>query len=170
MQFLVKETRIQAGRNSEPSYVLIDSQSVKTAYHSDKKGYDWEKTKGIKCHIVTDIMGNILAFHVHAANIHDTNGGVFTFEKALFYYPKIIGVCADNAYRKHFRNNFEEFHNIKVDISERLTSNFEVMPKRRRIERTFSWFGGYRRLSKDFEYSVLSEENIIYISPYTFAS
>ncbi len=25
-----------------------------------------------------------------------------------------------------------------------------------RAERTFSWFGGYRRLSKDFEYSVLS--------------
>ena len=31
MQFLVKETRIQAGRNAEPSYTLIDSQSVKTA-------------------------------------------------------------------------------------------------------------------------------------------
>ena len=43
MQFLVKETRIQSGRNAEPSYALIDSQSVKTAYHSDKKGYDGGK-------------------------------------------------------------------------------------------------------------------------------
>lgn len=43
MQFLVKESRIQAGRNAEPSYALIDSQSVKTAYRSDRKGYDGGK-------------------------------------------------------------------------------------------------------------------------------
>lgn len=63
-----------------------------------------EKTKGRKRHIVTDIMGNILSVYVHAANIHDTKGSVFTFEKALFYYPSIEGVCADSAYKKHFRN------------------------------------------------------------------
>ena len=43
MRFLVREIRIQAGRNAEPSYALIDSQSVKTAYRSDKKGYDGGK-------------------------------------------------------------------------------------------------------------------------------
>ena len=88
----------------------------------------------------------------------------FPSEKALFYYPSVRGVCADNAYRKHFKQIFEEFHNIRVDIPEHLTSTFTVMPKRWRVERTFSWFGGYRRLSKDFEYSVLSEENMIYFS------
>ena len=45
-----------------------------------------EKTKGRKRHIVTDTMGNLLCVHVHAANIHDTKGGVFTFEKALYKY------------------------------------------------------------------------------------
>ncbi|MDE5618997.1 MAG: hypothetical protein K2I80_00525 [Ruminococcus sp.] len=58
---------------------------------------------------------------------------MFTFEKALFYYPTIIGVCADNGYRKHFKDNFEEFHHIRVDISERMTSTFEIMPKRYRL-------------------------------------
>lgn len=81
----------------------------------------WERTKGVKRHIVTDIIGNIFVVHIHAANIHDAKGGIFIFEKALFYYPTIQGVCADNAYRKHFKDNFEEFHNIIVDISERLT-------------------------------------------------
>ena len=123
-----------------------------------------EKTKGKKRYIVTDIIGNLMCINVHAANIHDTRDGVFTFEKALFYYPSVIGVCADNAYRKHFKQILEEFHNIKVYISEHLTSTFTVMPKRWRVERTFSWFDGYRRLSKDFEYFVLSEENMIYIS------
>ena len=41
-----------------------------------------EKTKGRKRHIVTDTMGNLLCIHVHAANIHDTKGGVYTFEKS----------------------------------------------------------------------------------------
>ena len=94
--------------------------------------------KGQKRHIVTDIMRNILSVYVHAANIHDTKGGIFTFEKVLFYYPSIEGVCANIAYRKHFSNIFEDFHNLKVDISERLISTFQVIPKRWRIEHTFS--------------------------------
>ncbi len=32
-------------KKAEPSYALIDSQSVKTAYRSDKKGYDEGKNK-----------------------------------------------------------------------------------------------------------------------------
>ena len=31
-------------------------------------------------------MGNLLCIYVHAANIHDTKGGVYTFEKALYKY------------------------------------------------------------------------------------
>ena len=72
-------------------------------------------------------MGNLP--DVHAANIHDTKGEVFNFEKALFYCLSIQDVCADNAYRKHLKNNFEVFHNIRMDISEQLTSTFEVMPE-----------------------------------------
>lgn len=109
-------------------------------------------------------MGNLLCIHVHSANIHDTKGGVFTFEKALFYYPSIQGVCADGAYKKHFKNIFEEFHNLNVDISERLTYTFQVIPKRWRVERTFSWFNNYRRLSKDYEISCSSAETMCYIS------
>lgn len=109
-------------------------------------------------------MGNILSVYVHAANIHDIKGGVFTFEKALFYYPSIESVCADSAYRKHFRNIFEDFHNLKVDISERLTSTFQVIPKRWRIECTFSWLCHSRRLSKDYEIKTVYAETMVIIS------
>lgn len=109
-------------------------------------------------------MENILAVNVHQANKHDTKGGVFVFEKALFLYPEIEACCADEGYRGTFKSTFEIFHNIRIDISKQIKPVFEVLPKRWRIERTFSWFGGYRRLSKDFEYSASSEENIIYIS------
>ncbi|MDE5855042.1 MAG: hypothetical protein K2H19_08290 [Ruminococcus sp.] len=58
--------------------------------------------KGRKRHIVTEIMGNLLCVHVHAY-IHDTKGGMFTFEKALFYYPSMQRVCADRAYKWIFQ-------------------------------------------------------------------
>ena len=109
-------------------------------------------------------MGNILAVNVHKANQHDTKGGIFVFEKALFLYPSIKACCADGGYRGTFKNMFEIFRKIKIDISKQIKPKFEVLPKRWCIERTFAWFGGYRRLAKNFEYNVLSEENIIYIS------
>lgn len=47
MQFLVKEARKKAGRREDPSYGLIDSQSVKTIYASDERGIDGgKKQKG----------------------------------------------------------------------------------------------------------------------------
>ena len=85
-------------------------------------------------------------------------------EYSLFYYPSLIGVCADSAYRKHFKNNFEKFHNTRVDISERVTSTFQVIPKRWRIERTFSWLCHSRRLSKDYEIRTIYAETMVVIS------
>ncbi|MDR1289522.1 MAG: hypothetical protein LBJ77_04020 [Holosporales bacterium] len=38
------------------------------------------------------------------------------------------------------------------------------MPKRWRLERTFGWFTGYRRLAKDFEESIESTRNILMIA------
>lgn len=98
-----------------------------------------EKTKGRKRHIVTDAMGNLLCVHVHAGNIHDTKGGVYTLEKALYHYPTLIGVCADQGYRGTFKNTFEIFHNIKVDIFPRIKNEFEIQPVRWVVERTFGW-------------------------------
>jgi putative transposase len=37
-----------------------------------------------------------------------------------------------------------------------------VQPHRWIVERTFSWWGGCRRLSKDYEYQVESSEALIY--------
>ena len=111
-------------------------------------------------------MGNLLCIHVHAANIHDTKGGVYTFEKALYRYPTIQVGCADGGYRGTFRNTFDEFHNIRIDISMQIKEQkgFQVLPKRWVVERTFVWLNGSRRLSKDYETSCCSAETMIMIS------
>lgn len=40
---LVKKVRRQKGKAETPTYALIDSQSTKTAYSNEKRGYDGEK-------------------------------------------------------------------------------------------------------------------------------
>ena len=53
---------------------------------------------------------------------------------------------------------------LGVDISERIKPTFEVLPKRWVVERTFAWLGYSRRLSKDYELSTNSAENMIRLS------
>lgn len=43
LKVLVKNVRVKSKKNEDPSYALIDSQSVKTVYSSEKRGYDGGK-------------------------------------------------------------------------------------------------------------------------------
>jgi hypothetical protein len=87
---------VAMGRSEEPSYGLIDSQSVKTTSARDARGIDGrKKVKGRKRHIVTDTQGHLLHVEVHAANASDTVEGSEVFEAALLIYPSLQGVCAD---------------------------------------------------------------------------
>ena len=45
LKMLVKKTRKANGRNENPTYALIDSQSVKTTSASEKRGYDGGKKR-----------------------------------------------------------------------------------------------------------------------------
>ena len=123
-----------------------------------------KKVKGRKRHIVTDTMGNLLAVVVHAANVHDTKSGINPAAKAYAKYPTIERFCGDNGYRKSFEIAVSEQLGLGVDISKRIKPVFEVIPKRWVVERTFSWANHFHRLSKDYEISVIHEENMFLIS------
>jgi transposase len=109
-------------------------------------------------------MGNLLAVVVHAANIHDTISGMIPLSRALKKYPGLKGVCADSGYRGTFKNAVTD-SNLQCDISEKIKpKEWEILPKRWRVERTFSWFSHSRRLSKDYEILADTEESICMIS------
>ncbi len=112
---------------------------------------------------MTDIVGNLLAVKVHAANIHDTKSGGKVLAKAVSKYPTIKGTCGDAGYRKTFEEEAAKL-GIKIDISERIKPEWEILPKRWRVERTFAWMNGSRRLSKDYEIKTASAENMVMIS------
>jgi len=123
-----------------------------------------KKIKGRKRHIIVDVMGNLLAVVVHAANIHDTISGIDPAKRAFEKYPSIKRFCGDAGYRKSFEEDvFYEF-GLGVDISERIKPEWEILPKRWVVERTFSWMGNSRRLSKDYEITIKSEEAFVMIS------
>lgn len=109
-------------------------------------------------------MGNILAVHIHAANVHDTKGGCYIFANALQKYPSIKAGCADGGYRGTFKRLIEATFGVRIDISKQIKPKFEVLPKRWRVERTFSWLNNSRRLSKDYEIKTVSEKNMVIIS------
>jgi transposase len=123
-----------------------------------------KKVKCRKRHIVTDTMGNLLKVKVHAANIHDTISGGEVFKEALAKYPTIKSCCADAGYRKTFEEIVLSLGKT-VKISEKIKpKEWAVLPQRWVVERTFSWLNNSRRLSKDYEISTNSEENMIIIS------
>ena len=123
-----------------------------------------KKVKGRKRHVVTDVCGNLLAVKVHAANIHDTKSGGEVFAAALRKYPTIAGVCGDAGYRKTFEEEVAKL-GATVDISAKIKpKEWEILPKRWVVERTFAWINWSRRLSKDYEMSTISAESFVIIS------
>ena len=132
---------------------------------SEKRGIDGgKKVKGRKRHIVVDIQGNLLAISVHAANIHDTKSGINPAKRAIEKYPTIKKFCGDDGYRKSFEEDVWAEFGLSVDISKRIKPEFEILPKRWVVERTFGWANHSRRLYKDVEIKTRHEENMFMIS------
>ena len=112
-----------------------------------------------RCH------GNLLAVVVHAANIHDTKSGIAPAKLAFESYPSIKRFCADAGYRGTFILNVDETLGLGVDESEKIKPHeWEKLPWRCVVERTFNWLNNSRRLSKDYEISTDSAEAIVKIS------
>ena len=104
----------------------------------------------------------MLSVDVHAANIHDTKSGISTAKEAYTNYPSIQKFCADAGYRGTFVSNVNEKLGLDVDISEKIKPHqWEKLPWRWVVERTFSWLNNFRRLSKDYEFSVSSLESMV---------
>ena len=157
--------RQKESRAALPSYGIIDAQSVKTQYASEERGIDGgKKVKGHKRHIVVDILGNLLYVRVHAANLSDTKSACDVLEGAASKFPSLEAFSGDAGYR----GTAVEFTSTKLGmtlhISEKIEGKWAVLPKRWVVERTFSWLGHFRRLSKDFEILPATAENRIRIA------
>ncbi len=154
---LRESERVRQDKQPEPTAGIVDSQSVKVPPQAGEHGYTGHKRiNGRKRHILVDTLGLLLAVVVTAANVDDRVGATLLANDAKPKFPRLGQIWADSGYIGHkWHCWFQWFCNWTITIVKRTDDNaqFQIVPRRWVVERTFAWLDRYRRLSKDYEVS-----------------
>jgi len=107
-----------------------------------------------------------MAVVVHAANIQDRDGAKVVLRKLADRFSRLALIWADGGYAGKRIDWVADFGHWILQIVKRCddVNGFVVLPRRWVVERTFSWLGKYRRLSKDYESLTDSSETMIQIA------
>jgi putative transposase len=114
--------------------------------------------------VLVDTLGLLWGLVVLPADVQDRDGAK-TLLGRLPELPRLAVVWADGAYAALVDWVQQQFHWILTTILRPVGAKGYVhLPKRWIVERTFGWFGRYRRLSKDYEQNPKSSEAWIYLA------
>jgi putative transposase len=163
-----KAVREKEGRAAEPTAMIIDCQSVKSAEGGEAIGFDGgKKVRGRKRVLLTDTLGFARLVKVVAADVHDSHAGHQLLRKLLVQphlLQQVRKIFADGGFRGNLEAWVKQILHIHLDIVLKHEGQigFQVLPKRWVIERTNAWISRQRRLARDYERTTASSESFIY--------
>ncbi len=103
---------------------------------------------------------------VHPAGDHDSQWAPRLLDRAQGSVPRLEAVLADEGYAATPTALIWRVFGWLWRVVERdpAKTGFAVVKQRWVVERTFAWFGGYRRLSKDYEALPAVSEAMVQLS------
>jgi len=103
---------------------------------------------------------------VHAASLQDRDGAKLVSEKIKGKSTRLKLIWADGAYAGQLVEWVKNACGWLLEIVRRNqgAKGFQLLLRRWVVERTFGWFGRYRRLSKDYEFQTDTSENMVLIA------
>jgi putative transposase len=115
---------------------------------------------------LVDVLGLLLAVMVTGADMQDRDGARMLLPMLRHRLTRLRLIWADSTYTGFLATWLYWLRprpRIRLEIIKRSdqAKGFVLLPKRWVVERTFGWFGKYRRLSKDYEYLTASSEAVI---------
>ena len=115
---------------------------------------------------MVDTNGLVLAVFVTAADLDEREGAKSLLNNVAQRFPRLSKIWADSGYIGSFIAWVKEHFEIDVEIIKRTDDlkGFKVVPRRWVVERTFGWFGFFKRLSKDYELLPEHSESMIYVA------
>jgi transposase len=161
------QARRAAGRNTEPTAAVIDSQSVRAAATVPKASRGWDNAKkvnGRKRHIAVDTGGLLLEVLATPASVQDRDAArplLFNLHRAR---RRVRRAWADAVYAGKLQPWAATYLKLTVEIVRRPDGQhtFEVLPRRWVVERTLAWITSYRRCARDYERLPASHEATVY--------
>lgn len=148
--------RVAAGRNAQPTAVILDSRTVQSTPSSGARaGYDGAKRrKGAKVHAAVDTLGHVLAVRVTAANDQDrAQVGVLAADVQAATGENVALAYVDQGYSGPTAADAASTHGIALEVIklDHAKRGFVLLPRRWVVERSFGWAARFRRLARDYE-------------------
>ena len=121
---------------------------------------------GLKRHIVTDTLGNMLEGVVHGTDVQDRDGAPGLIERACDACPTLPRMFADGGYAgQKLEAAVAHIDRLTIEIIGRSDlAGFVILPRRRVVERTLASHNRCRRLAKDWEASIASSQAWMVVS------
>ena len=156
VQDLREVLRILAGRNEQPSAVILDSRTLQSTVESrHRASYDGGKRKkGSKVHIAVDTLGHLLALHVIPANEQDRAQVAELVQQVQQTTGESVEVAfVDQGYTGAQPAADAEAAGIQLEAVKlpEAKKGFVLLPRRWVVERSFGWMSRFRRLARDYE-------------------